>query len=81
MSDISRKEALDELKEYEEGLDLEYATTFDKAILFAINFLEDDLKMTVLEILDEWKKTEHPELTKIEYFDKIVEVANKKKPL
>ena len=42
MSDITRSEALKELKEYEEGLDMEYATPFDKAILFAISSLETD---------------------------------------
>ena len=42
MSDITRSEALKELKEYVEGLDMEYATPFDKAILFAISSLETD---------------------------------------
>lgn len=42
MSDITRSEALKELKEYVEGLDMEYATPFDKAILVAIASLETD---------------------------------------
>lgn len=29
---MTREEAIKELKEYEDGLDLEYATPFDKAI-------------------------------------------------
>ena len=41
-SDMTRSEALKELKEYTEGLDMEYATPFDKAILFAIASLETD---------------------------------------
>lgn len=37
---MTREEAIKELKEYEDGLDLEYATPFDKAILHAIKALE-----------------------------------------
>lgn len=40
--DITREEALKELKEYEDGLDMEYATPFDKAILYAIKALEQE---------------------------------------
>ena len=39
---MTREEAIKELKEYEDGLDLEYATPFDKAILYAIKALEQE---------------------------------------
>ena len=39
---MTREEAIEELKEYEDGLDLEYATPFDKAILYAIKALEQE---------------------------------------
>ena len=39
---IKRKEAIKELKKYEEGLDHEFATPFDMAVLFAIQSLETD---------------------------------------
>lgn len=41
---MNREEAIKELKEYEDGLDLEYATPFDKAILQAIKALEQEPK-------------------------------------
>lgn len=41
---MKREEAIKELKEYEDGLDLEYATPFDKAILYAIKALEQEPK-------------------------------------
>jgi hypothetical protein len=40
MTKEEREEAIKELKEYEDGVDLEYATPFDKAILHAIKALE-----------------------------------------
>lgn len=56
MSD--REEAIKELKEYEDGLDLEYATPFDKAILYALKALEQELKwIPVSERLPENKET------------------------
>ena len=39
---MTREQAIKELKEYEDGLDLEYATSFDKAILYAIKALEQE---------------------------------------
>ena len=39
---MTKEEAIKELKEYEDGLDLEYATPFDKAILYAIQALEQE---------------------------------------
>lgn len=39
---MTREEAIKELKEYEDGLDLEYATPFDKAILYAIKVMEQE---------------------------------------
>lgn len=71
MSDITRSEALKELKEYVEGLDMEYATPFDKAILFAIASLETDEAYNLMyeqpefckdtlsrkELLKKWEET------------------------
>ena len=37
-----REETIKELKEYEDGLDLEYATPFDKAVLRVIKELEQE---------------------------------------
>lgn len=39
---MTREEAIKELKEYEDELDLEYATPFDKAILYAIQALSQE---------------------------------------
>ena len=39
---MTREDAIKELKEYEDGLDLEYATPFDKAILYAIKALSQE---------------------------------------
>ena len=39
---MTREEAIKELKEYVDGLDLEYATPFDKAILYAIQALSQE---------------------------------------
>lgn len=54
----------------DEAYQLLYETNLDNDIVLAAE---------ILKILDEWKGTEHPELTKTEYFDKIVEVANSEK--
>lgn len=45
---MTREEAIKELKEYEDGLDLEYATPFDKAILYAIKALEQEDKTWII---------------------------------
>lgn len=42
MTKEEREEAIKELKEYEDGVDLEYATPFDKAVLYAIKSLEHE---------------------------------------
>lgn len=39
---MTKEDAIKELKEYEDGLDLEYATPFDKAILYAIKALSQE---------------------------------------
>ncbi len=39
---MTREEIIKELKEYEDGVDLEHATPFDKAILHAIKALEQE---------------------------------------
>lgn len=39
---MTREEVVKELKEYEDGVDMEYATPFDKAILYTINALEQE---------------------------------------
>lgn len=53
-----------------EAYQLLHESNFDNDVVLAAE---------ILKILDEWKGTEHPELTKTEYFDKIVEVANSEK--
>lgn len=45
----------------------------EKIFSEAIEFIEND---KIKAILDEWKNTEHPELTKVEYFDKIIDFMN-----
>ncbi len=54
----------------DEAYQLLYESNLDNDVVLAAE---------ILKILDEWKGTEHPELTKAEYFDKIVEVANDKR--
>ena len=45
----------------------------EKIFSEAIEFIEND---KIKAILYEWKNTEHPELTKVEYFDKIIDFMN-----
>lgn len=39
---------------------------------------EDHIVHKIQSILSRWAVSEHPELTKVEYFDKIVELMNEK---
>lgn len=39
---------------------------------------EDHIVHKIRRILSRWAVSEHPELTKVEYFDKIVELMNEK---
>ena len=55
---MTREEIIKELKEYEYELDFEYATPFDKAILYAIKALEqepvlDKIRAEIEEIIGE----------------------------
>ena len=43
---MTREEAIKELKGYEDGIDLEYAIPFDKAILYAIQALSQEPTVT-----------------------------------
>jgi hypothetical protein len=48
----------------------------EKIFTEAISYIEND---KLKAILDEWKNTEHPELSKAEYFDKIIDYMNERK--
>lgn len=51
----------------DEAYQLLYESNLDNDVVLAAE---------ILKILDEWKGTEHPELTKTEYFDKIIDIVN-----